>query len=166
MFVFGALRYEQDHFSGFDCQGSATAGLGYRLIDTEKTKLSGTLGAGFRRLRPEQLVKDAAGNVIQRIKGEKARPLRISSTTSSSGLVQLGTRAGFAFRGLGQSNQAYCHAMPSVVKSPPMRVVAPSLQLSFSAWRAPTGSDSVRPYRELDCSSSFPAPSSVVCPPR
>ncbi len=72
MFVFGALRYEQDHFSGFDYQGSATAGLGYKFIDTEATKLTGTLGGGYRRLRPEQLIKDEAGRVIQRIKGEES----------------------------------------------------------------------------------------------
>jgi len=72
MFVFGALRYEQDHFSGFDYQGSASAGLGYKFIDTEAVKLVGTLGAGYRKLRPEELIKDDAGNVIERIRGEDA----------------------------------------------------------------------------------------------
>jgi putative salt-induced outer membrane protein len=72
LFAFGALRYEQDHFSGFDYQESITTGLGYKFIDGETTKLSGTLGVGYRRLRPEQLIKDAAGNVVQRIKGEES----------------------------------------------------------------------------------------------
>lgn len=48
----------------------ASVGAGYKFIDSERTQLSATLGAGFRRLRPEQLIKDAAGNVIARIKGE------------------------------------------------------------------------------------------------
>lgn len=72
VFVFGALRYEQDHFSGFDYQGSATVGVGYKFIDTEATKLTGTLGGGYRRLRPEQLIKDDSGQVIQRIPGEES----------------------------------------------------------------------------------------------
>ncbi len=50
-FWFGGLRYEQDEFSGFDYQASASTGLGYRFIDTETTKLSGQIGAGFRRSR-------------------------------------------------------------------------------------------------------------------
>lgn len=72
LFAFGALRYEQDHFSGFDYQESISAGLGYKFIDSDTTKLSATLGAGFRRLRPEELVKDENGVVIDRIKGEES----------------------------------------------------------------------------------------------
>lgn len=71
-FVFAGLRYERDHFSGFDYQGAVTVGLGYRFIDSESIKLTSTLGAGYRRLRPEQLIKDATGRVIQRITGERA----------------------------------------------------------------------------------------------
>jgi putative salt-induced outer membrane protein len=47
LFTFGALRYEQDHFSGFDYQGSASVGVGYKFIDTQTTKLTGTLGVGY-----------------------------------------------------------------------------------------------------------------------
>ncbi len=72
MFAFGAARYEDDNFSGFDYQATLSAGLGYHFINTEATKLTGTLGAGYRVLRPEQLIKDAAGNVVQRIKGERS----------------------------------------------------------------------------------------------
>ncbi len=48
-FWFGGLRYEQDEFSGFDYQASATTGYGYKFIDTERTKFSGQAGAGYRR---------------------------------------------------------------------------------------------------------------------
>lgn len=48
---FGGLRYEHDGFSGFDYQASLTSGLGYRFIDTERTKFSGQAGAGYRQLR-------------------------------------------------------------------------------------------------------------------
>ncbi|MFO1425679.1 MAG: DUF481 domain-containing protein [Steroidobacteraceae bacterium] len=46
---FGGLRYEKDKFSGFDYQASATTGYGYKFIDTEATKFSGQVGAGYRR---------------------------------------------------------------------------------------------------------------------
>jgi putative salt-induced outer membrane protein len=67
LFVFGALRYAHDLFSGFQYQATASAGLGYKFINTASTKLSGQIGMGYRRLRPEELVKDAAGAVIDRI---------------------------------------------------------------------------------------------------
>jgi len=72
LFTFGALRYEQDHFSGFDYQESVAVGLGYKFLDTDTVKLSATLGAGFRRLRPEELIKDENGVVIDRIPGEES----------------------------------------------------------------------------------------------
>lgn len=48
-FWFGGLRYEQDEFSGFDYQASATTGYGYKFIDRDAVKLAGQLGAGYRR---------------------------------------------------------------------------------------------------------------------
>jgi putative salt-induced outer membrane protein len=52
-FTFGALRYERDRFSGFSYQASASAGVGYKFYDTDKTKLSGQAGAGYRRIRDD-----------------------------------------------------------------------------------------------------------------
>lgn len=52
-FSFGALRYERDRFSGFTYQASASAGLGYKFYDTDRTKLSGQVGAGYRRIRDD-----------------------------------------------------------------------------------------------------------------
>jgi putative salt-induced outer membrane protein len=66
-FWFGALRYEDDAFSGFAYQYSLSAGAGRDFIKTDSTKLSAQLGAGFRRLRPALLVRDDRGAVIQRI---------------------------------------------------------------------------------------------------
>ncbi len=54
-YTFGALRYEHDLFSGFEYQGSATAGIGYQIFNTARTKLSVQLGAGDRNERPELL---------------------------------------------------------------------------------------------------------------
>ena len=62
-FYFGGLRYENDKFSGFDYQANATAGAGYKFINTDKVKLSGQAGIGYRRLK-NALSGATAGDVI------------------------------------------------------------------------------------------------------
>lgn len=49
-FFFAALRYEDDHYTGFDYQATLTAGVGRQFIDNETTKFTGQLGAGYRRI--------------------------------------------------------------------------------------------------------------------
>jgi putative salt-induced outer membrane protein len=66
LFAFGGLRFQHDMFSGFEYQASVTAGLGYKILDSAATKLDVQLGAGYTRLRPEELTKDADGAVISR----------------------------------------------------------------------------------------------------
>jgi len=68
---FGALRGEKDYFSGFVYQATASTGLAYKFIDTPDTKLAFSLGAGYRRLQEEILIKSDAGEVIDRIEGEE-----------------------------------------------------------------------------------------------
>src|SRR5450631_700905 len=58
LFSFGGLRYEHDLFDGFQYQASVTAGFGYKLVNTDDTKLTAQAGAGYRRLRPEIIDKD------------------------------------------------------------------------------------------------------------
>ncbi|MBX5463006.1 MAG: DUF481 domain-containing protein [Steroidobacteraceae bacterium] len=71
-FWFGSTRFEDDRYSGFDYQGIVSTGFGRRMIDTDETKLSMQVGAGYRMLRPEELIRDASSNeVIQRIPGEQ-----------------------------------------------------------------------------------------------
>ncbi len=65
-FVFGAARYAHDLFSGFDYQASVTGGIGYKLFDDAATKLDLQIGAGYFRLRPEELTKDSEGAVTSR----------------------------------------------------------------------------------------------------
>jgi putative salt-induced outer membrane protein len=67
LFAFGGLRYEHDMFSGFQYQGSATAGIGYQILNTAATKLSVQVGAGDRDERPELLTKNPGGAVIGRL---------------------------------------------------------------------------------------------------
>ena len=47
-YLFGALRYEDDEFTDFSYQATATAGYGYLFIDNDKIKLDGKIGAGYR----------------------------------------------------------------------------------------------------------------------
>lgn len=48
-YVFGALRYEDDRFTDLDYQATASAGIGYKFIDTDATRLDGKVGLGYRR---------------------------------------------------------------------------------------------------------------------
>jgi putative salt-induced outer membrane protein len=72
MFVFGAVAGEDDKFSGFVYQVTLSTGVGYKIIDSDSTKLTGTVGVGYRRLQSETLIKDPNGDgeVIGRIKGD------------------------------------------------------------------------------------------------
>ena len=69
-FWFANLHYEDDLFSGFAYQGTGATGAGYKFIDTDATKLSAQIGAGYRRLRPETLIENSLGEVTSRIEGD------------------------------------------------------------------------------------------------
>jgi putative salt-induced outer membrane protein len=62
-FTFGGLRYERDLFSGFDYQATASVGAGYKFYDTDKVKLSGQAGAGYRRIK-DGVTDTTSGNVV------------------------------------------------------------------------------------------------------
>lgn len=47
-FAFGAGRYEEDEFSGFEYQATLSTGIGRHFIETERTKLTGTAGIGYK----------------------------------------------------------------------------------------------------------------------
>lgn len=71
LYVFGALRYENDHFGAFSYQESAAVGLGYKVIDSDTTKLNVEAGAGAKKQQAQTLVKDASNKVVDRIDGEE-----------------------------------------------------------------------------------------------
>ena len=48
-FLFGRLSWRKDRFGGFNTQFSQTVGYGRRLLDTDKHKLNGEIGAGARQ---------------------------------------------------------------------------------------------------------------------
>jgi putative salt-induced outer membrane protein len=65
-------RYDDDRFSGFAYQEALKSGVGYNFIDSDATKLTVQIGAGYRRLRPEILVKDDIGAVVSRTEQPEA----------------------------------------------------------------------------------------------
>ena len=67
---FGALRAEQDQFSGFAYQATVSTGPTYKFIDKPTTKLDASLGVGYKKFQEEILVKSDAGEVLLRIDGE------------------------------------------------------------------------------------------------
>jgi len=83
-FVFGSVNGENDHFDGFVYQVALATGLGYKFIDSDTTKLTGTLGAGYRRLQPEELFKTPEGRVYARAPGPST-----SDGVASGGLEYL-----------------------------------------------------------------------------
>ncbi|HXW75626.1 MAG TPA: DUF481 domain-containing protein [Steroidobacteraceae bacterium] len=68
LYWYSALRYEDNRFSGFAYQETASTGLGYQFIKTDATKLTGQLGGGVRRLQPEEITLDAIGGIISTMK--------------------------------------------------------------------------------------------------
>lgn len=68
---FFGLRGEEDRFSGFAYQATASTGVTYQFIDSPTTKLDTSVGVGYRRLQPQILIETDAGEVLQRIKGEE-----------------------------------------------------------------------------------------------
>ncbi len=66
-YVFVTVRYEDDHFSGYDYQLSEAVGYGRRLVDAARVKLDLEIGAGGRhsretggRQRDEGILRGAA----------------------------------------------------------------------------------------------------------
>ena len=74
-FSFVAGRYEDDDYSGFSYQGTISAGFGRKFFDTDRTKLTTQIGAGYRSLRPEDLVRDENDAVIARIPGDREKDI-------------------------------------------------------------------------------------------
>ena len=65
-FVFGAGRYEQDEFSGFEYQATASAGVGRRFIDSNVTKFVGTIGAGYKFFETRDALDEETGVLLER----------------------------------------------------------------------------------------------------
>lgn len=62
-FWFGAARYEDDEFSGFEYQAIVSSGIGHKFIDSAVTKFSGTAGLGYKFFETRAAF-DAAGVLL------------------------------------------------------------------------------------------------------
>jgi putative salt-induced outer membrane protein len=58
-FWFGAARYEDDEFSGFEYQAILSTGIGRKFIDSDVTEFVGTAGVGYKRLETRAAFDDA-----------------------------------------------------------------------------------------------------------
>ncbi|MBL8265008.1 YdiY family protein [Steroidobacter sp.] len=64
-FLFAAGRYEEDEFSGFEYQTTASLGVGRRFIENDRTKLVGTVGAGYKFYETRDAFDDETGVLIE-----------------------------------------------------------------------------------------------------
>lgn len=67
-FVYGALAYVDDQFSGFSYQRNVTLGVGHKFLDSALDKLAAQVGVGYGQQEPELLTRNAEGAVIERVK--------------------------------------------------------------------------------------------------
>jgi putative salt-induced outer membrane protein len=58
-FWFGAARYEDDAFSGFEYQATVSTGIGHKFIDSDITKFTGTAGVGYKFFETQDVFDDA-----------------------------------------------------------------------------------------------------------
>jgi putative salt-induced outer membrane protein len=58
-FWFGAGRYEDDEFSGFEYQATLSSGLGRKFINSDVTKFIGTAGVGYKFFETRDAFDDA-----------------------------------------------------------------------------------------------------------
>jgi putative salt-induced outer membrane protein len=64
-FWFGAARYEDDRFSGFEYQATLSAGYGRKFIDTDVTKFTGTAGVGYKFFETKDVFDEVTGALIE-----------------------------------------------------------------------------------------------------
>ena len=57
-YIVGALRYENDDFSSYEYQWTASLGFGYTAIKNERTELSFEVGPGYKRYDERPFVKN------------------------------------------------------------------------------------------------------------
>jgi putative salt-induced outer membrane protein len=68
-FVFGSVNGENDRFDGFVYQVALATGIGYKLFDSDATKLAVNAGIGYRRLQTETLAPADANGFVERTPG-------------------------------------------------------------------------------------------------
>jgi len=75
---FGAARYEDDRFSAYDYQASLATGLGYKIVDSERTKLWVQGGPGYRYAELRETGESEDGVIFR---GDAGLEHQITDTT-------------------------------------------------------------------------------------
>lgn len=75
-FWFGAARYEDDRFSGFEYQATASTGLGRHFIDTDRTKFTGTAGVGYKFFETRDTFDEDTGVLLEQGTSDNEAVLR------------------------------------------------------------------------------------------
>lgn len=65
-FWFGAGRYEDDRFSGFNYQATLSTGVGRHFIDNDTTKLTATVGVGYKMFETQDVFDDTGTVLLQK----------------------------------------------------------------------------------------------------
>ncbi len=88
-YLFGAFRYDDDRFSGFDFQSSLTAGYGRRLFKHSRSHLDVEVGAGYKF---SETVDGASQNqVIGRFYGDYEYKVSDNALFSQTLLIEPGS---------------------------------------------------------------------------
>ncbi len=88
-YLFGATRYEDDRFSGFDFQASLTAGAGHLFVDSERHRFEASAGLGFRRLR-DAVSRDDEDDAIATAEAKYEYRISENATLSENLLIETG----------------------------------------------------------------------------
>lgn len=99
-YVLGALRYEDDNFSPYSYQAVASVGYGYRFLDSDRTKLSGEIGAGYRRTE-DRITAETQEDAIARGGIDYQHKLTANSEIFDKLLVEYGSDNTFIQNALG-----------------------------------------------------------------
>lgn len=89
-YVVGALRYEDDEFTDYDYQATASVGYGYKLIDHDKTRLDGQVGVGYRLAKLRD-TGESQNDAIIRAALDYAHQLTDTTELTNKFLVEAGS---------------------------------------------------------------------------
>lgn len=89
-YLFGALRYENDKFTDYSYQATASAGYGYKFIDTDTTRFDGKIGVGYRQTEL-RLTGDKSNNAIIRGALNFERQLTDTTLIANRFLIESGS---------------------------------------------------------------------------
>jgi putative salt-induced outer membrane protein len=116
LFTFGALHYQRDMFSGFQYQANVSVGVGYNLINTDKTQLSTQVGVGYGKLRPEDLTTNPNGSITRTLEPSESSAIGTFGVTYSQKLTGTTTLSDKLLVESGSINTVTTNALALAVK--------------------------------------------------